>query len=55
MAQNGLRRIFILLIVQPIYASEIRDAALRGDAGTAEKDDVVALGDHFFQLQNCIL
>ena len=54
-AQNGLRRIVPLLIVQAVYASEIRDPAFRADAGTAEKDNVVAIADDLFQLFDLIV
>ena len=43
--QNLLRRILVFLIVKPVHAAEIRDAALRRDAGAAEKHDVVAAVD----------
>ena len=38
-AEDRLRRIVILLIIQPVHTPEIRHAALRGNPGTAEKDD----------------
>ena len=52
MAQNRLRRIVILHMIQPVHAPEIRDAALRGDTRTAEEDDAVALLDDLFQRRN---
>jgi hypothetical protein len=36
-AQNLLRRIGVFLVVQAVDAAEVRHAALRGDAGPAEK------------------
>ena len=44
-AQNGFRRIIILLVVQPVHTAEIRNAALGGDAGAAKKDDVIIFFD----------
>ena len=49
-AENGLRRILVLLIVQTVYRTEIRDAALGRNACAAEKDDVVAAVDPFLEL-----
>ena len=43
MAQDRLRRIIILLVVQSVRTPEIRNMALRGHAGTAEKYDIAAL------------
>lgn len=40
-AQYGLRRIVVLLMVQTIHAAEVRNAAFGGDAGTAEKYNVI--------------
>ena len=37
-----LRGVFVFLTVQAVHTAEIRDAALRGDPGAAEKDDVAA-------------
>ena len=48
MAQNRLRRIVILHMIQPVHASEIRDTALRRHARTAEKDNIVAAVDPLF-------
>ena len=47
------RRIIILLIVQPVRAAKVRDPALRGDAGTAEKDDPAAGIDQLLKLFIC--
>ena len=40
-AQYGLRRIVVLLMVQTIHAAEVRDPALGGDTGSAKKYDIV--------------
>ena len=44
-AEDGLRRVIVLLAVEPVRAAEIRDAALRADPRAAEKDNVIALGN----------
>ena len=49
-AQNGLRGILVLLVVQAVHAAEIRDAALGGHARPAEKDDILTLVDPFLEL-----
>ena len=51
-AQDGFGRIIVFLMIQPVHAPEVRDAALRGDARTAEEDDAVALLDDLFQRRN---
>ena len=40
-AQNLLRRVGVLLMVQPVLAAEVRDAALGGHARAAEKRDIL--------------
>ena len=40
-AQYGLRRIVVLLMVQTVHAAEVRNPAFGGDAGTAEKYNVI--------------
>ena len=47
-AENGLRRVVVFLVVQPVHRAEIRDAALGRYARTAEKDNVVAAVDPLF-------
>ncbi len=47
-AQDGLRRIVVLLVVQAVHASEVRNTALRGHACPAEKHDIVMLLDNGF-------
>ena len=47
-AQDGLGRVVIFLMVEAVHAAEIRDAALGGHACTAKKDDVLALRNDFF-------
>ena len=42
-AQDGLRRVGVLLVVEPPGAPEVRNAGLRADAGAAEEDDAAAL------------
>ena len=49
MAEDGLGRVIVLLMVQPVHAAEIRDARLGADPGPAEKDDVFAFCDDGFQ------
>ena len=48
-ADDLLRGLGILLIVQTVHAAEIRDAGLRGNAGAAEKDDASAFADPLLQ------
>ena len=48
-AQDRLGRVFPLLVVQTVDTAEIRDPAFRTDARAAEKDDVVAFRDPFFE------
>ena len=48
-AQHGLRRVFELLMVESVYRPEVRDAALGGDAGAAEKDDALTFVDDLLQ------
>ena len=49
MAEDGLRRVIVPLMVQPVHAAEIGDARLGADPRPAEKDDVLALCDDGFQ------
>ena len=49
MGQDGFRRVIILLIIESVYAAEIRDTAFRGNAGTAEEDDSMGIGDHLLK------
>ena len=49
MTENGLRRIIVLLIVQSVHASKIRNSALRGDPRSAEKYDSLGFVYHFLQ------
>ena len=49
-AQNGLRGILVLLVVQAVHAAEIRDAALGRYARPAEKDDILTLVDPLLEL-----
>ena len=42
MAEHGLRRVFVFLVIKPIDAAEIGDAALGGNSGSAEENDIVA-------------
>ena len=51
-AQNRLRRVLPLLIIQAVNAAEIRYPALGADSCAAEKHDIVALRDPFFKLFN---
>ena len=51
-AQNCLRRVLPLLIIQAVNAAEIRYPALGADSCAAEKHDIVALRDPFFKLVN---
>ena len=38
-----------LLVVQTVHAAEVGDAALGGDAGAAEEDDLLGFIDPGFQ------
>ena len=53
-AQNLLRRILPLLIIKPVRAAEIGDAALRRDARTAEKHDITAAVHELFELPDLL-
>ena len=55
MAENGLRRVFVLLVVQTVHRAEIRNAALGRYARTAEKDDIVAAVDPLSQFSNLLI
>ena len=47
-AQYGLRRIVILLMIQSIHTAEIRNSAFSGYTGSAKKDYIVIfLNDTF--------
>ena len=48
-AENGLRRIIILLVVQTVHTAEIGNAAFGGHAGAPEKDDGAAVVDPLLQ------
>ena len=48
-AENGLRRVVVFLVIQPIHTAEIRDAALGGHSRPAKKDDAAALCQNLFQ------
>ena len=50
MAQNFLRRVFVLLVIQPVHAAKIRNAAFGRNACSAEKHDIAAFLDQLFQL-----
>lgn len=47
-AQYRFGGIIVLLVIESVHASKVRDIAFRGNAGASEKDDVVALFDPFF-------
>ena len=48
-AEHGLRVVLeALLMIEPILAAKIRDAAFGGDAGAAEEDDCVGIVDDLF-------
>ena len=49
MAEDGFGRVIVFLVVQPVHAAEIRDAALCGYARAAEKDDAAAFCNDVFQ------
>ena len=49
MAQDGLRRIIVFLVIQPVHTAEIRDAAFGGHTRTAKKDDVLTFCKDVFQ------
>ena len=46
---DGLGGILEFLVVQTVHAAEIGDAALGGDPGAAEEDDLLGLIDPGFQ------
>ena len=48
-AQDRLRGVVVLLVIQPVGAAEIRDAGLGGNTGPAEEHDVLALVDPVLQ------
>ena len=54
-AQYGLRRIVVLLMVQTIHASEVRNTAFSRDAGTAEKYNVIVSINDFLQFFDLFL
>ena len=54
MGNDLLRRILKFLVVQSIYAAEIRNAGFGADTGTAEKDDAATFVDPYFKLFNLI-
>ena len=49
MAEDGFGRVVVFLVVQPVHAAEIRDAAFRRNARAAEKDDAAAFCNDVFQ------
>ena len=49
--KHGLRRIAEGLVVQTVHAAEIRDAALGGNTGAAEKHQAAAFLDQTFQFR----
>ena len=49
MTEDGFGRVVVFLVVQPVHAAEIRDAALRRNARAAEKDDATAFCNDIFQ------
>ena len=54
-AEDGLRWVVVLLMIQPVYAAEIRDSGFRADTGATEKDDVVGPIHHFLQFADLFL
>ena len=52
MADDRLRRIVILHMIQTVLAPEIRNSALRRDARAAEKDDIIASVNNLLQFLN---
>ena len=48
-AENGLGRHVIALMIQPVNAAEIWNPRRGTDAGAAKKDDALAACNHFFQ------
>lgn len=49
-AQNRLRRLVIVLVVQPVHAAEIRNTRLRGHPRAAEKDNTAAFVQPLLEL-----
>ena len=54
MADDRLRRILILHMIEPVLAPEVRNPALRRDARPSEEDDIVAPVDDLLQLPDLI-
>ena len=53
-AEDLLRRVVVLLVVQPVHTAEIGDAALGGHPRPAEKDDGAALVHPLLQSRDLI-
>ena len=49
-AQNGLRRVLVLLVVQPVHAAEVGDSGLRAYPRAAEEHNVTTLTDPVLEL-----
>ena len=52
MAEDGFGWVVIFLMIEPVHAPKIRDAALGRNARAAKKDHVLAFGNDFFQCRN---
>ena len=52
---DGLRRILVFQVVKAVDAAEVRDPAFCRYAGTAEEDDVVAVGDPLLQSEDVVV
>ena len=49
MAEDGFGRVVVFLVVQPVHAAEIRDAAFCRNTRAAEKDNAAAFCNDVFQ------
>ena len=54
MAQNGLGRIIILLVIKTVHASKIRNSALSRHTRTSEKDHVITVFNYFYNFFDVI-
>ena len=47
MAYDGLRRVLILLVIEPVHTAEIRNPAFRGYSGSAKEHNVITAANPF--------
>ena len=46
-AYDGLRRVFVLLVIEPVHTAEIRNPAFRGYSGSAKEHNIIAAVNPF--------